>query len=156
MTKQEAIEYIEQCRLLETEEDFDNFEEAQSVIVDDEDVNDILHLCKGFDDDTEEHGVTFGLIHMVESYYKIAGNEATVKVFMQAVANEYSRAPEWMRTMNVRILNSGDIRRCYIDAVNEASDEVRGVICDLMEDIEGDDNETLSEKASGFLAEIEW
>ncbi len=154
MTKQEAIAKLESSRELLTEEEFNDFEQAQEVILQDEDINDIIHLCKGFDDYTDQHGVTFSLIHVVESYYKLGDTKQVAAVFARAFANEFDRAPEWITTLNTRLLNNANICQAYVQAVLECDDEVRNVIIDIMEQIEMGDNSDLQKKAQAVIDQI--
>lgn len=57
-------------RLLQTQNEISEFDTALENLIKLKDASIIGDLCMGFDDDTEQYEVMFGLIHGIEHLYK--------------------------------------------------------------------------------------
>ena len=65
------LERLYDNRLLENENEIRDFNESLMEVIEYNDVSVITDLCLVLDDETEQFEVMFGLIHGIESLYKI-------------------------------------------------------------------------------------
>lgn len=70
MDKESYIKVLKENRKLKNDNEIEIFEDAIEKLLE---TNDVKCLYCGFDNDTEEEEVMFGLVHAVESYYSCSG-----------------------------------------------------------------------------------
>ncbi|APM39140.1 Imm30 family immunity protein [Clostridium kluyveri] len=122
-------------RLLKTEEEIRNFEQAVENIISMKDVNNIKYLCLGFDDSTEHDEVMFGLIHAIESYDKMFGAEEALAKLAEAIPDMYPHAKEWVKVLHKRILNDAPSRKIYVKVISNSDSSIKKTVIDLFSDI---------------------
>lgn len=148
MSEQGKILY--KNRLMRTDEEFKQFEKAREEIIDNDDYKGIKYLCEGFDDNTEEHEVMWGLLHTVEYYYSYSSDKP-LKEFISAIPNICSRAREWVELMIMRILNHKEATNVYIKVAKECDNKLKLILIELMEEIKKEDPELFSEKVDHVI-----
>ncbi|MDM5155434.1 Imm30 family immunity protein [Bacillus sp. DX1.1] len=104
--------------------------------------------------DYEDEEVMFGLVHAIESYYSNSKKELYFREFIDAMINMESNAIEWIKIMNIRILNNKDILPTYIHVVKRYNVKVKSFFEDIMKEIEREDSEMFSNSVHMFLKDI--
>ena len=147
----DEVKILNENKLLRTNEEIEKFEEAIENILSNEDYNDIKYLCTGFDDNTEDDEVMFGLIHAIESYDRIADVKLTLKEFIESIPSVYSNAKEWIKIMNKRILNDESSLDEYIEIVKNCNEELKLILIELMNEVKKDNPDRFSQPVNKFL-----
>ena len=150
----DEVKILNENKLLRTNEEIEKFECAIENILSNEDYNDIKHLCTGFDDNTEDDEVMFGLIHAIESYDRIADMKLTLKEFIDSIPRVYSYAKEWIKIMNKRILNDENSLEEYIKIAKNCDEELKLILIELMNEVKKDNPERFSQPVNKFLTYI--
>ncbi|WP_062050326.1 Imm30 family immunity protein [Bacillus sp. JCM 19034] len=140
-------------RLLQSQEEIDAFEEALGNIIGLEDKSVITELCMGFDDDTEQYEVMFGLVHGIEHLYK-ENIEDGLYLIAIAVPSVIDRAREWMEVLHYRILNHEQVRRVYGNMLSKLDDNSKEIIINLLRDIKSEDPDMFSNSVDEVLKGI--
>lgn len=141
---------LQQSRLLRTEKEIKDFEEAIENILELNDVNHIPALFKGFDDNTNNDEVMFGLIHAIESYDNEHGIDISMKRLIESIPQMYSEAKEWIKILNKRILNDDFARHAYIKVLSESDLDNKKLIVEIITEIK-DENPAQFEKSANDL-----
>ncbi|MFP7476957.1 Imm30 family immunity protein [Terribacillus saccharophilus] len=81
------LQNLKDNRLLRDDQEVEKFEKAIENILKMKDGNRITFLCQGFDDDTENDEVMFGLIHAIESYDNIVGSVSSLNILANSFCN---------------------------------------------------------------------
>ncbi|MBD7942560.1 hypothetical protein H9650_00375 [Psychrobacillus sp. Sa2BUA9] len=89
-------------RLLQSPKEVSSFEEALGNLIGLGDISVITGLCMGFDDDTEQYEIMFGLVHGIEHLYRENIEEGLYLIAL-AVPSVIDRAREWMEVLHYRI-----------------------------------------------------
>lgn len=118
-------------RLLQSQEEIYAFEEALGNLIGLGGKSVITDLCMGFDDDTEQYEIMFGLIHGIEHLYK-ENIEEGLHLIALAVPCVIDRAREWMEILHYRILNHEQVRRMYGSVLSKLDDKTKGIIINLL------------------------
>ena len=140
-------------RLLQSQEEIDAFEEALGNIIGLEHKSVITELCRGFDDDTEQYEIMFGLVHGIEHLYKENIEEGLYLIAI-AVPSVIDRAREWMEVLHCRILNHEQVRRIYGSVLSKLDDNSKEVIINLLRDIKREDPDMFSNSVDEVLKAI--
>ena len=148
------VKILNENKLLRTNEEIEKFECAIENILSNEDYKDIKYLCTGFDDNTEDDEVMFGLIHAIESYDRIADVKLTLKEFIYSIPSVYLYAKEWIKIMNKRILNDENSLQEYIKIVENCDVELKLILIELMNEVKKDNPERFSKPVNKFLTYI--
>lgn len=144
------IKKLIDSRLLETEEDVINFENSIEKIINLNDPTLIEELCKGFDDNTEDHEVMFGLIHAIEKFEpKIYLNE-----LIKGLPNMIPDAKFWAKGLLKRILNHEDYRRMLPGVITEQRKDIFDLVVNLLNEINNDNPKKFSESCNYVLSEL--
>ncbi|QUG40114.1 hypothetical protein KD050_12385 [Psychrobacillus sp. INOP01] len=125
-------------RLLQSQKKISEFEEALSNLVSLGDKSVITELCMGFDDDTEQYEIMFGLVHGIEHLYKESIEEGLYLIAL-AVPSVIDRAREWMEVLHYRILNHEQVRRIYVNVLSKLDIKTKEIIINLLRDIKSED-----------------
>lgn len=140
-------------RLLQSQKEISEFEEALSNIIGLGDKSVITGLCMGFDDNTEQYEIMFGLVHGIEHLYK-ENIEEGLYVLALAIPNVIDRAREWMEVLHYRILNHEQVRRIYGVVLSKLDDKSKEIIINLLRDIKSEDPNMFSNSVDEVLKVI--
>ena len=151
MDKESYIEALKENRKLRSYNEIEKFEDAiEKLLI----TKDVKCLYCGFDNDTEEEEVMFGLIHAVESYYSSMNKEEYFRIFIDESKKIYNEASEWVKLMNIRILNDLESLDIYIGVAKQCSSEVKSFLINVMKDVLNEDKELFQEPVNKFISEI--
>ncbi|UTR15698.1 Imm30 family immunity protein [Salipaludibacillus sp. LMS25] len=125
-------------RLLQSQKEMSEFEEALSNLIALGDVSIIDELCMAFDDDTEQHEIMFRLIHGIERLYRVDVEEG-LYLIASVVPSVIDRAREWMEFLHYRILNHEQVRRVYGSMLSKLDDKRKEIVINLLKDIKSKD-----------------
>lgn len=140
-------------RLLQSQEEIDAFEEALGNLICLEDNSVITELCMGFDDDTEQYEIMFGLVHGIEHLYKENIEEGLYLIAL-AIPSVIDRAREWMEVLHYRILNHEQVRIIYGSVLSKLDDRTKEIIINLLGDIKSEDPNMFSNSVDEVLKAI--
>ncbi len=140
-------------RLLQSQKEISSFEAALGNLIGLGDVSVITGLCLGFDDDTEQYEIMFGLIHGIEHLYKENIEEGLYLIAI-AVPSVIDRAREWMEVLHYRILNHEQVRKIYGSVLSKLDDKSKEIIINLLNDIKSEDPNMFSNSVDEVLEAI--
>ena len=140
-------------RLLQSQKEISEFEEALSNLIGFEDKSVITGLCMGFDDDTEQYEIMFGLVYGIEHLYKENIEEGLYLIAL-AVPSVIARAREWMEVLHYRILNHEQVRRIYGSVLSKLDGKNKDIIINLLRDIKNEDLNMFSNSVDEVLKAI--
>ncbi len=152
MDKESYIKVLKENRKLKNDNEIEIFEDAIEKLLE---TNDVKCLYCGFDNDTEEEEVMFGLVHAVESYYSSMNKEEYFRIFIDESKKIYNEASEWVKLMNIRILNDLESLDIYIGVVKQCSSEVKSFLINIMNDVLNEDKELFQESVNKFIYGID-
>ncbi|MEO3947890.1 Imm30 family immunity protein [Gorillibacterium sp. CAU 1737] len=118
-------------RLMNTETEVRNFEEALEELYRSGNYRIIGGLCKAFDDQTEQDEVMWGLVHAIEAF---DGEEACAEL-VKAMPEMLERANEWLKLLTRRILNHKDYRALYGATLSKADKRTKELLVALLNEI---------------------
>jgi len=140
-------------RLLQSQKEISSFEEALGNLIGLGDISVITGLCMGFDDDTEQYEIMFGLVHGIEHLYKENIEEGLYLIAL-AIPSVIDRAREWMEILHYRILNHEQVRRIYGSVLSKLDDKTKEIIINLLRDIKSEDPNMFSNSVDEVLKAI--
>jgi len=120
-------------RLMRTDKEITDFEEAMNLLYEVENIENIEYFCKAFDDNTQEHPVMFSLIHGIENYDNVFGKEAATSRFLDSIHHMQPSASEWLETMILRNLNHDPSRAVLIDQLKQKNDEIKNIVREVID-----------------------
>lgn len=141
-------------RLLQNEEQVQVFEQSIESIMSMNNSDCIKSLCLGFDDQTENDEVMFGLLHTIESFDQELGLEQSFIKQAEALRYMLPHAKEWAKTFHKRILNQDEARNAYARVISNADNATRELVLSLMNEIKAKNPEKFAEKTEEFLSSI--
>ncbi|WP_033843109.1 Imm30 family immunity protein [Geobacillus icigianus] len=147
------IKKVYHNRLLETEKQVEEFEQALKNIYEYDEVSIIKDLMLAFDDNTENHEVMFNLVHTIEHLYKNKIEEG-LKLIANSVPIIIDYGREWIEILHYRILNHPQVRMIYAKVLRDIDIKARNIIKDLLEDIKREDPELFSDSVDEVLGSI--
>ncbi|MEB3751159.1 Imm30 family immunity protein [Geobacillus sp. FSL W8-0032] len=147
------IKKVYHNRLLETEKQVEEFEQALKNIYEYDEVSIIKDLMLAFDDNTENHEVMFNLVHTIEHLYKNKIEEG-LKLIANSVPIIIDCGREWIEILHYRILNHPQVRMIYAKVLRDIDIKARNIIKDLLEDIKREDPELFSDSVDEVLGSI--
>ncbi len=156
MEKMEALLQIERNRYTETIEQMDAFTQAFTAIRGLGDPEDIMELCCGFEDNTYNSESMFELIHCIESYLPLCGEEIYVRYLFQSLEESEVFGHNWMKTMLRRMLNSTPCSYYATQVLKDVDKESRQALTLLLEEIIQETPEPFEEKAQAILKELKF
>ena len=80
-TEKEVNKLIDN-RLMRSDKEIENFEEAMNALYNVKDIENIKFYCQAFDDKTEDRAVMFSLIHGIEAYDQLFGADKATEKFL--------------------------------------------------------------------------
>jgi len=140
-------------RLLQSQKEISEFEEALSNLIGLGDQSVITELCMGFDDDTEQYEIMFGLIHGIEHLYKDNIEEGLNSIAL-AVPSVINRAREWMEILHYRILNHEQVRKIYGNVISKLEIKTKATVINLLRDIKSEDPNMFGNSVDEILKAI--
>ncbi|ODG93365.1 MULTISPECIES: Imm30 family immunity protein [Bacillaceae] len=150
---QEIIK-LKSSRLLKSEQEVNDFEEAIERIVAYGEITFIKYLCYGFHDKTERDEVTFGLIHAIESFDQKYPLDDTLRELAKSVYVMIPDAMEWAKTLHKRILNHRPTLQVYIEVVKSLDTNSKNIIANIVSSIKDKNPTRFEEKGEMFLSSI--
>lgn len=133
--KKKIIEELYKNRLLNTNKEFEKFEESLNEISEMIQEEDILDLCKVFDDNTRDDEMMFGLIHLIEMF----SSERAFELTVLGVVNMMTSAPNWAKIIIYRCLNDDFARNMLRKAISHVEFQVQQSIISLLNVIKTED-----------------
>ncbi|MCE5286147.1 MAG: immunity 30 family protein [Pelosinus sp.] len=144
------VQRLKQNRLLRNRNEVQEFEEAIENIVSLKDVKLINDLCSGFDDQTEEHEVMFGLIHAIEDFE----GEEGLREMAKAIPDMLPHAKEWATILHYRMLNHAPSRQIYAKILSHVNLLVRNTIVSILKEIKAEDPDRFENSVDEILSSI--
>jgi len=120
-------------RLMQTDEEIANFEEAMNLLYEVENIENIEYFCKAFDDNTHQPPIMFSLIHGIENYDNVFGKEIATSKFLDSIQYMLPLAPEWLETMVLRNLNHNQSRDVFTEQLKHKNTDVKSTIKDVID-----------------------
>ncbi|CAM3510594.1 Imm30 family immunity protein [Zobellia roscoffensis] len=117
METEKEVKRLIANRLMRSDEEIENFEEAMNALYRVNDIDNIKFYCQAFDDNTEDRAVMFSLIHGIEAYDQIFGTDRATEKFLESIHFMKEKAKEWLETMVLRVLNDDASRKEMIQQV---------------------------------------
>ncbi|EIW19138.1 MULTISPECIES: Imm30 family immunity protein [Pelosinus] len=148
------VKKLQSSRLLRTKNEIEDFESSIENILNTKDYKNIKYLCLGFHDNTEDDEVMFGLVHAIESYYKLIGAKKYFEEFIHSITGDLDNAREWIKLLNIRILNDEPSLKEYIMVVRSSDQTIKNFLIDIMQEIKKDNPHKFSESVNEFLRGI--
>jgi len=152
MNINKEIEKLIQNRMMETDEEIKNFEEALESLVKIKDVSIIPLLCKGFDDDTDEDEIMFNLLHIIEDFEGVEALKHQVSAMPYMTENN---AKMWAKVMNYRILNSSEYRLLYTSVLQSLPQNIGSKVTLLLKEIKESNSSKFSSNVDEVLSNLE-
>lgn len=147
MNTQELVGQMIKNKKLRNNYEIEKYEQTIEQLINH---NKLKELYFGFDDNTNDDEVMFGLVHAIESFYEEVGEEEYFFIFINQIKMIYIESKEWVKLMTVRILNDIQSRNEFIKVFQKSNQDDKDFIINLMEDIELDNVEHLNDLTSKF------
>lgn len=144
----ECVKILKENKKLSNNAEIEKFEDAIENILT---TNKFEYLYCGFEDATENEEVMYGLVHAIESYYGIIQKEQYFSVFINETQKIVSEAKEWVKLMNIRILNDDESLEQYIATAQKCNNTVKNFLQDIMKEVLLEDTELFSKPVSKFI-----
>ncbi|BBK78779.1 Imm30 family immunity protein [Clostridium butyricum] len=144
----ECVKILKENKKLSNNAEIEKFEDAIENILT---TNKFEYLYCGFEDATEDEEVMYGLVHAIESYYGIIQKEQYFSVFINETQKIVSEAKEWVKLMNIRILNDDESLEQYIATAQKCNNTVKNFLQDIMKEVLLEDTELFSKPVSKFI-----
>lgn len=141
---------LQKSRLLRNALEVNDFESAIENIISLKDAKLIKDLCSGFDDQTEDHEVMFGLVHAIEDF---EGEEGLLEM-TNAIPSMLPHAKEWATILNYRILNHEPSRKLYVHVLKKVDETVKDVIVGILNKVKTEDPARFENSVNEVLASI--
>lgn len=145
------VKKLQQSKMLRNSEEIHTFELAIQNILSMNDVKVIMDLCSGFDDQTENNEIMFGLVHAIESF----DSEEGLLEMAKAIPSMLPHAREWAIILNYRVLNHEPSRKLYIKILLNVDPEVRNCIISIIKEIKDEDPVRFEKVANEVLSNFE-
>lgn len=146
-TAEEAVIALKANRHMRSDEQFRAFEGALIFLAVHPDPNDLMDLHLALDDDCDQHEVMFGLVHFIEDF----DMDAQMRAFLDVMPELIVQAPDWTRTLTVRILNNEAARVHYKGLFQSAPSTQASVARGVLEKIVSGKKSPLEERARFVL-----
>ncbi|MFP2923983.1 Imm30 family immunity protein [Pyxidicoccus sp. 3LG] len=132
MTMQQLLDTLTRNRLLETRGQVEAFDKAlEQFAVHPEASAHLRELHLVLDDRTTKIGVMWGVIHLLESF----DIEKQLQGFIAALPTLQKQAPEFVKTLNFRLLNDEAARGRYKAAYQAADTPARSLLASSLAEI---------------------
>lgn len=141
---------LQKNRLLRNATEVNEFESAIENIISLKDVKLVKDLCSGFDDQTEDHEVMFGLVHAIEDF---EGEEGLIEM-TNAIPSMLPHAKEWATILNYRILNHEPSRKLYVNVLKKVNKSVKDIVIGILKNIKLEDLARFENSVNEVLSSI--
>lgn len=141
---------LQKNRLLRNATEVNEFESAIENIISLKDVKLVKDLCSGFDDQTEDHEVMFGLVHAIEDF---EGEEGLLEM-TNAIPSMLPHAKEWATILNYRILNHEPSRKLYVNVLKKVNKSVKDIVIGILKNIKLEDLARFENSVNEVLSSI--
>lgn len=141
---------LQKNRLLRNSTEVNEFESAIENIISLKDVKLVKDLCSGFDDQTEDHEVMFGLVHAIEDF---EGEEGLLEM-TNAIPSMLPHAKEWATILNYRILNHEPSRKLYVNVLKKVNKSVKDIVIGILKNIKLEDLARFENSVNEVLSSI--
>ncbi|GAB6616756.1 MULTISPECIES: Imm30 family immunity protein [Bacillus] len=150
MDTKEHLNRLYDNRLLENENEIQEFNESCIRVIECNDVSIIPDLCLVFDDDTEQPEVMFSLIHGIEGLYENHIEEG-LKCIATAAPSMMSGAKDWVEIIHYRILNNLQIRTVYGKVLSQFDLSITSSIKELLLEMKNEDPDMFSKSINEVI-----
>jgi hypothetical protein len=130
MNQNNLLATLQENRLMQTEEQVTNFENALTEIAESPDENKLSAYHLILDDQCQQPEVMFSLIHFLESF----DMEKQITAFIEVVPQLMITAPEWTRIIHNRILNDESACQVYQNLLHSANLKTPHFLYHLLEE----------------------
>ncbi|MFM7405104.1 MAG: Imm30 family immunity protein [Cuspidothrix sp.] len=130
MNQNNLLATLQENRLMQTETQVTNFENALTAIAENSDENNLSAYHLILDDQCQQPEVMFSLIHFLESF----DMEKQITAFIHIVPQLMIIAPEWTRVIHNRILNDESACQVYQNLLHSANLKTPHFLYDLLEE----------------------
>ena len=117
MNQNNLLAILRENRLMQTQQQVTDFENALAEIADNPDEQNLSAYHLVLDDQCQQPEVMFSLIHFLESF----DIEEQIAVFIKVVPQLMINAPEWTRIIHDRILNDSSACQVYQKLLHSAN-----------------------------------
>lgn len=130
MNQNNLLATLQENRLMQTEEQVTNFENALAEIAENPDENKLSAYHLILDDQCQQPDVMFSLIHFLESF----DIEPQITAFINVITQLMITAPEWTRIIHNRILNDELACQVYQKILHSANLKTPHFLYHLLEE----------------------
>ncbi|WP_410877851.1 Imm30 family immunity protein [Myroides sp. DW712] len=117
-TREDLALQLFTTRLLTTEEEVEQFEEALTLLYQQEKIEHLPLFLSVLDDRTEQEEVMYGVLHAIESYVSTLGFSKYIELILAAMDSFQEQAEEWQELIFLRMINS---EACFDDLLRIVS-----------------------------------
>ena len=133
---------------LETNDEIERFEKVIESIIEVKELEDISILVKGFENETEDEEVMFGLVHSIDEYDEIFGMENCASYLLDGFKYMINNnADYWIDIFMIRILNSDEARAAYENVLREKGTVIKSIVRNSINRLVEDDKEAFYESS---------
>jgi hypothetical protein len=137
-------------RLLRTELECEQFEQALEGLAGDTEDAVIQQIFKVFDDDTEQKEVMFGLVHFLESYQM----EMYLTQLLESLPELLETGRNWAIILIQRILGDDIYRKDFADIAAGMPLGIKRCLAFLLEEIKEDKPRLFERRANSILGKL--
>ena len=149
MDKTTLIKQLSDASKLESEADFQQFEDALDELATQFTTEDIPAICKIFSDSNDETDYMYALIHLMEDCVGDA------YLYQIAVCTpQMLNAREWAKVLNIRIVNSDKYLNDYIRIISGLEREAQNQIIALLREIRDEYPQKVSLRIDNLLTNV--
>jgi len=130
MNQNNLLAILRENRLMQTQQQVTDFENALAEIADNPDEQNLSAYHFVLDDQCQQPEVMFSLIHFLESF----DIEEQIAAFIKVVPQLMINAPEWTRIIHDRILNDDSACQVYQKLLHSANLNTPHFIYHLLEE----------------------
>lgn len=132
MPKENLASKLYNNRLMKTDKEIENFQQALSLLHASKTIENIVYFCQTFDDKTHEHEVMFSMVHAIEHYDDILGQQVTISTLLDCIHMMMASAPDWLEVLILRHLNNDNAREALVTEVIQKNDAIKTVIKEVI------------------------
>lgn len=152
MMKKTSFEALMQNRLLSSQREVKEFDEALEKLSNDQlSESDISQLFTIFTDKTEKEDVMYGLLHLIEEF----DDKIMITALLAQVPHMEKIAPQWLEIFIHRILNNEKCREALANHLNTKTEtSAREGVTKILTTMQTSSSEAVKTRATLVLSEI--
>lgn len=150
----DLTQMLVRSRLLQNEKQVQEFEQSIERMKSMNSDDCMKNLCLGFDDETENDEVMFGLVHSIESFDQELGLELSLTKLAESLHSMLPHAKEWAKTFQKRILNHAEARIVYAAVISNTDNATKNMVLSLMNEIKMKNPDQFAKKVDEFLSSM--